>query len=73
MNREDFRTLAYGQYLRSHREDKTIDIKEADNYVAGAMFAYDKLRLFKLEPISFPIGFESNCKKSVLSSSTGSV
>jgi hypothetical protein len=43
MNREDFRTLAYGQYLRSHREDTTIDIKEADNFVDGAMFAFDKM------------------------------
>jgi hypothetical protein len=43
MNREDFRTLAYGQYLRSHREAATIDIKEADNFVDGAMFAFDKL------------------------------
>jgi hypothetical protein len=66
MNREDFRTLAYGQYLRAHREDTTIDIKEADNYVEGAMFAYDKLKGAELlkeetfgirnEPISIPIG-----------------
>lgn len=66
MNREDFRTLAYGQYLRSHREDTTIDIKEADNFVEGSMFAYDKLRMSEVfktetfgvrnEPISLPIG-----------------
>ncbi len=77
MNREDFRTLAYGQYLRAHREDTTIDIKEADNFTEGAMFAYDKLRMAELfkgdtfgirnEPVSYPIGSNliTNCKTSV--------
>ena len=50
MNREDFKTMAYGKYVQTHR-DQTIEIADVEVFVDGAVWAFDKLNHQKFENI----------------------